>query len=128
MDLPRYHRLRGSYYRLEGQQCRACRTVQFPPRLECHKCGSSNLAIYALSGRGKVYSYSEVSHAPHGFGGPYLVALVELDEGMLLATQLTDMASEDVKIGMRVEMVTRKIQEHGSDGYIVYGYKFRPAS
>jgi hypothetical protein len=54
------------------------------------------------------------------------VALIKLDEGPLLSAQLTDIDPEDVTVGMRVEMVTRKLKEQGETGLIVYGYKFRP--
>jgi uncharacterized OB-fold protein len=76
-----------------------------------------------------VYSFSTVYDAPAGYVDypPYTVALIELEEGPLLTAQLTDVDTEDVHIGMPVEMVTRKIKEEGENGLIVYGYKFRPA-
>jgi uncharacterized OB-fold protein len=55
------------------------------------------------------------------------VALVKLDEGPMVTAQLTDVDDEQLNIGMKVEMVTRKLREEGTDGQIVYGYKFRPA-
>jgi len=67
-----------------------------------------------------------VAQAPRGFSAPYLVALVALEEGPRVAAQLTDVDPADVTIGMPVEMVTRRIQERGPHGYLVYGYKFRP--
>src|SRR5437763_5458680 len=82
----------------------------------------------ALSGRGEVYSVSTMYNVPQGFEEqkPYTVALIKLDEGPMVTAQLTDIASADVKIGLRVEMVTRKLREDGKEGQIVYGYKFRP--
>ena len=44
----------------------------------------------------------------------------------MITAQLTDVAPQDVKIGMQVEMVTRKIRTQGDEGKITYGYKFRP--
>jgi len=69
-----------------------------------------------------------VATAPQGFSGPYLVALVELAEGVRVTAQLTDVDPDEVEIGMPVEMVTRRLQERGprEQGYLVYGYKFRP--
>jgi uncharacterized protein len=56
------------------------------------------------------------------------VALVKLDEGPMVTAQLTDVDNDAVKIGMPVEMVTRKMRNDGDErGLIVYGYKFRPA-
>jgi uncharacterized OB-fold protein len=52
---------------------------------------------------------------------PYTAALVKLEEGPLLTAQLTDVAESDVRIGMPVEMVTRKLKEEGENGMIVYG-------
>jgi uncharacterized OB-fold protein len=54
------------------------------------------------------------------------VALVELEEGVRVTAQLTDVEPDEVEIGMPVEVVTRRIQEKGPHGYLVYGYKFRP--
>ncbi|MFY9820563.1 MAG: Zn-ribbon domain-containing OB-fold protein [Thermoanaerobaculia bacterium] len=126
MDLPRYHRLTAPYYRLEGQRCAACGAVQFPPRTACGACRGADLATHRFSGRGTVFSFAEVSQAPKGFSGPYMVAMVDLEEGVRVTAQLTDVEPEDVEIGMPVEMVTRRIQEKGPQGYLVYGYKFRP--
>jgi uncharacterized protein len=128
MDLPRYHRLRQSYYRLEGQRCASCQAVQFPPRAMCRSCRGRTLEAHRLSGRGTVYSHAEVAQPPKGFSGPYVVALVRLDEGILVTAQLTDVEPDDVAIGLPVEMVTRRLQEHGPQGYLVYGYKFRPVA
>jgi uncharacterized OB-fold protein len=57
---------------------------------------------------------------------PYTVALVKLEEGPLITAQLTDVANDEVEIGMPVEMVTRKLRTQGEEGLIIYGYKFRP--
>lgn len=126
MDLPRYHRLRRAYYRLEGQRCRSCGTIQFPAQASCRSCRSHQLEAHLLSGRGTVYSYAQVGQPPAGFSGPYVVAMVLLEEGIRITAQLTDVEPDEVKIGMRVEMVVRKIREYGTQGYLVYGYKFRP--
>tara|TARA_B100000949_G_scaffold108717_1_gene96505 strand:+ start:405 stop:671 length:267 start_codon:yes stop_codon:yes gene_type:complete len=69
-----------------------------------------------------------MTQSPRGFAnvGPYAVGMVRLDEGPLIMAQLTDVEGVELRIGMPVEMVTRKIQENSAHGYIVYGYKFRP--
>ncbi len=126
MQLPRFHRLRSAYYQLEGQTCSACGAVHFPARSSCSVCRGRELERRALSGRGTVYSYSEAAQAPEGFAPPYLMALVELEEGPVVAAQLADVEPEEIEIGMEVEMVTRRIRELAPQGYLVYGYKFRP--
>jgi uncharacterized OB-fold protein len=57
---------------------------------------------------------------------PYVVALVQLEEGPMVTAQLTDVSPDQVTVGMPVEMVTRKVREFGEDGVLLYGYKFRP--
>ena len=126
MDLPRYHRLTAAYYRLEGRRCRRCGKLQFPARAACAGCSGDALEPYRFSGRGAVFSFAEVAQPPRGFSGPYLVALVDLEEGVRVTAQLTDVEPDEVHIGMPVEMVTRRLQERGPQGYLVYGYKFRP--
>jgi uncharacterized OB-fold protein len=56
---------------------------------------------------------------------PYIVALINLEEGPRITAQLADVSPNEVKIGMPVEMVIRKISEEGERGVIQYGYKFR---
>lgn len=79
-----------------------------------------------LSGGGHVYSYTVVQNAPAGYEdqAPYILALVQLDEGPMVTAQLTDVDAP-VNIGDRVEMVTRRLTAEGSKGSIIYGYKFR---
>jgi len=97
-----------------------------PPRGTCRACRSQELQTHIFSGLASLYSFAELDTTPEGFEGPLLIALVDLDEGPRLAAQLTDVDPEELVIGMKLEMVTRKIRELGTDGCIVYGYKFRP--
>jgi len=128
MELPRHWRIRRQRYSLVGEVCEKCGARLFPPRDVCPECSQPAATPYTFSGRGIVYSYATVYQAPEEFEeyAPYNVALVKLEEGPLVAAQLTDVDKEELKIGMPVEMVTRKIKEEGEDGLIVYGYKFRP--
>ncbi len=83
--------------------------------------------LFALSGTGTVISYTTVATAAEEFTpfAPYVLALVQLDEGPTVTAQLTDLDGEPA-IGMRVEMVVRKLRTDGERGIIVYGPKFRP--
>ena len=89
---------------------------------------SGQLGHVTLTGRGEVYSFTTMYNVPKGFEEqkPYSVALIKLDDGPMVTAQLTDVASPEIHIGMRVEMVTRKLREEGDEGQIIYGYKFRP--
>jgi uncharacterized OB-fold protein len=81
-----------------------------------------------LSGKGEVYSFSVVHDAPAQFLNqrPYVVALIKLDEGVMLTAQIIDVEPGDVRIGMRVWASFRKLGEEGPGGVIHYGYKFHP--
>lgn len=128
MDIPRVWRLRFQRYRLQGTKCATCADVQFPPALICPGCKNRDLKSFNFLGKGTVYSFSTVYAPLANFedSAPYVVALIDLEEGPRITAQLTDVSADDIKIGMPVEMVIRKISERGSNGVIVYGYKFRP--
>lgn len=129
MSIPsRNWRLQQQRYRLVGEVCDRCGLAIFPPRDVCPQCEAPAKTPFVFSGRGEVYSYSTVYHPPAGFeeSVPYTVALVRLEEGALVAAQLTDVQADQVEIGMPVEMTTRRLQAEGQEGVITYGYKFRP--
>jgi len=128
VEVPRHWRTRKARYALEGIRCESCKVTAFPPRDLCPSCGASSVSPCQLSGRGEVYSYSTVFAGPNGFAefAPYVVALVKLEEGPMVAAQLADVSDGAVSIGMPVEMVTRRLREDGPKGIVVYGYKFRP--
>ena len=128
MEVSRHWRLKQQRYALVGEVCPHCQNKIFPPRDVCPECGHEARDTYQFSGRGEVYSFTTVRTAPAGFehNAPYTVALVKLVEGPMVTAQLTDLAEEPVRIGMPVEMVTRRLRSDGDKGMLVYGYKFRP--
>lgn len=114
-----------------GEVCPHCDHKIFPPRDVCNNCGDKTNEKFQFSGKGEVYSHTTVYEAPAGYEAqaPYTVAIIKLDEGPMITAQLTDVDSSEVKIGMPVEMVTRKMRNDGDErGLIIYGYKFRPAT
>ncbi len=130
MEISRHWRLKQQRYGLVGEVCPHCDAKIFPPRDVCPNCGGEAKTAFAFSGKGEVFSYTTIYEAPAGFdeSAPYTVALVKLVEGPLVTAQLTDLGSQPVKIGMPVEMVTRRLRQDGDErGMLIYGYKFRPA-
>lgn len=127
MRIAQNWRLKAQRYNLVGEVCGECGTKIFPPRDVCPECAKPAREPYVFSGRGEVYSYTTLYDAPAGFQQfvPYTVALVKLEEGPLVAAQLTDVDPEEVHIGMPVEMTTRRLSVEGDEGLIQYGYKFR---
>ena len=128
MEIARHWRQRGARYRLEGQRNRATGEVRFPARPPALGEDAATWEPVSFSGRGELYSFSVVRQAPDGYEGlvPYPVGMVRLEEGPLVAAQLTDCTEEDLSIGISVEMVTRQLLDTGADNVLVYGYKFRP--
>ncbi len=128
MDIPRYWRLKNQRYRLEGRVCNSCGTYSFPPRHVCRKCHGRDTQPFNFKGKGTLYSFTTIYQAPDRFDdvAPYAVGLIDLEEGVRITAQLTDVALDAIKIGMPMEMVIRQIYEDGARGPIMYGYKFRP--
>jgi len=128
-EIARHWRLKSQRYQLVGEVCPTCGNKMFPPRDVCPECSDNSFQPdFKFSGNGTIYSHTVVHNPPEGYqeAAPYTVALVKLDEGPLITAQLTDVVNEEVKTGMPVEMVTRKLQSQGEEGLIIYGYKFRP--
>lgn len=83
---------------------------------------------YELDGTGEVVTYTTV-HEPHPeFKDltPYVMAIIEMDEGVRLTGHIVDVDPEEVETGMRVEATMRELGEESPDGLIYYGYKFWP--
>lgn len=123
-------RLREQRYQLVGNLCLKCGAKHFPPRQVCTQCRGTEFESFRFNGKGSLYSFTTLRQAPAGFEGfaPYAVGMIQLEEGPMVEAQLTDVNEEDLEIGMRMEMVTRKLREEdGERGLLVYGYKFRPA-
>ena len=129
MTIPKYWREIKYRYRLIGSKCRNCGRVYFPRRMVCPKCGSKDFEEVNLSQRGRVLSYTVIRRPPQGYERytPYVVGLIELDDGVRIMSQIVDCTPEEAKVGMVVEAVFRKVKEDGDTGIIEYGYKFRPA-
>lgn len=91
--------------RLVAQRCASCGALRHPPRPMCPHCRSLEIDVVDLAGTGTLYSYAFLHHPPHpAFDYPVFAALVDLDEGVRLVTNLVDVAKEDVRIGMRVHV------------------------
>ncbi len=115
-------------YRLIGTRCETCGKNYFPARPLCPKCRrKGKMKEIQFSGKGKIYTHTTIYSAPTGFEDevPYVIALVELEEGARVLGQIVDCNPEDVKIGAKVEKVFRMIQKDDPEGLIHYGFKFR---
>lgn len=92
---------------LHFQVCGECRAWRHLPRYMCAVCGSPEYAWQPSSGRGRVFSWTVVHQALHpAFAGdiPYIAAVVELEEGVRMATRLTDCAPDEVVLDLPVAL------------------------
>jgi uncharacterized OB-fold protein len=92
-------------HRLALPQCTACHQTHFYPRALCPHCGSDALDWVPAKGTGSVFSFTVVQRAPSpAFEQqiPYVVAIVALDEGPHLMTNIIDASVDTVRIGDRV--------------------------
>jgi len=101
-------------------RCARCSRLQHPPSPMCPQCGSVDWEAQEGSGRGKVQSWIVSRHPTEPDDAPRIVALVDLDEGVRLVSNLQDVEITDVKNDMPVEVVFADV-----DGFTLP--QFRPA-
>ena len=100
--------------KLLGLKCQECGTVTVPPKMVCRKCTSPNMEVVELTGKGKIQTFTTCNVAPEGREDevPYVILLVELDEGPWIMGNLTgiDPKTTTVElIGKRVKMGDSKV-------------------
>lgn len=99
--------------RLLFQQCPSCDHRQFYPRALCTSCGETPRYVEA-SGRGVVHTFTVIRQnyaRPFNRLAPYVVAMIELEEGPRMMTNIVDCEVEDVQVGMQVEVVMQMAAE-----------------
>ncbi len=98
---------------LRIQACNSCSEIYFPPRPFCPKCGSRDVKVVKASGKGRLYSYI-INHLPSpGYTPPFTVAIVELEEGVRLMTNLLDVEPDPDKLelDMPLEVTFEKLTD-----------------
>jgi uncharacterized OB-fold protein len=122
---PRYHRETPRRFRLEAEKTESGK-IFFPPR-KYYENGEKAEPI-RLAESGKVVTYTVIHTAPaeHSDLTPYAIAIVELDDGARITSQIADVDTSKVSIGMRVKIEFRKIRTEGDEGLLCYGYKVVP--
>ena len=106
------------------QYCPSCEKHIFYPRRFCPFCDSDQLEWKESSGTGKVYAYTVVcNNAPSAFIAdmPYVIAIVRLDEGVQMMTNIVECNPDNVHSEMSVEVVFEKLNDE------ITLPKFKPA-
>jgi uncharacterized OB-fold protein len=94
------------------QQCKECQRYVFYPKLFCPFCLSYDLNWIEATGKGKIYTFTVVySYQPTEFSAdvPYVVAVIDLEEGVRMMSNIVGCKPEAVKCDMDVEVVFEKV-------------------
>ena len=109
--------------RLRIQRCQACGAYVFYPREVCSECLAAELEWVHASGKGTLYSFTIArapTHPAFSDDVPYVIAIVELEEGPRITTNIIDCPEEDIRIGMALQATFPQIED--SQALV----KFRP--
>jgi uncharacterized protein len=95
------------------QRCTSCGEAMFPPGLSCRSCSADESLIWeASAGLGTLYSWSTVWRSQNpGFAAPYVAAIVELDEGYFMLSNLVRCDTVDVHRDMRLEVTFHVVDD-----------------
>lgn len=105
-------------------RCRNCSNLFFYPREQCPNCYSDNTEWIPVTGKGRLYSYTVVyqpAHPSFQADAPHIYAVVQLNEGPRMPTNLVECDIDDVEVEMPVEVVFDDVSEE------VTLVKFKPA-
>ncbi len=100
--------------RILGLKCQQCGNINVPPKMVCSKCTSPDMEVVELGSKGKIQTFTTVNVAPEGRENevPYIIVLVELDEGPWLMGNLADIDPSKATmelIDQRVSMGGHKV-------------------
>ncbi len=130
MSVPRFWREIPQRYNLQGVKCGVCQSTYFPPRVVCPKCRRASIGRMrptVLSGRGRILEFTRVHKPAPGYEMqvPYIVALVQTEEGPLVTGQIVDSDVAALREGTVVQAVFRRLGADGESGVIYYGTKWQ---
>lgn len=98
--------------KLKGKRCDGCGMLMLNPSFSCMNCGKDSLSEVEFIGNGKIYTYTVV-HVAAGHlvnRTPYILAVVELEEGLKVLTIVEDLAVDSVQIGQSVKF--KRVEEN----------------
>jgi uncharacterized OB-fold protein len=102
-------------------RCTDCGMIFFPPRADCYRCLASNMEWVAVTGIGKLVTYSKLQYAPVGFGDdlPYAIALLDYGDYKVFGRIAASVPEDEIKIGMDMKTVANRLP----DGRINYVFE-----
>lgn len=128
--IPPSWRTRLHKYRLVATKCKDCGRVAYPPSSLCRYCGSRNIeCLELIDEKARLVTWTIIYSAMEGFEDrrPILLGVLEtVSTKVKILAPLTDVLPEELKVGMLMEPVMRRVKEEGDHGLIYYGISFRP--
>jgi len=116
---------------LVGNKCQRCGVTFFPKREFCTECFQGNhLDSVKLDTKGTLYTFTIVHRATPDFEVPYTVGYIDLEkDGVRIFAPITDCRPEELKIGVKMELVFGKRNKISTDGKYEkqLSYQFRPS-
>lgn len=112
--------------KLLGLKCMDCGELLLPPSAVCTSCGGSNMEVNSFSKKGKIKTFSVIRVGPVGYNTPYVVALVELQDGPWVVGNLIsfdptkasmDLIEKEVSVGSRI--LPHDPAEPGQEGCVL---------
>lgn len=101
--------------------CAGCGHLFLPGAPNCPRCWSADIGLKPVSGRGEVFSFVVYRRTYHpAIAAPYVVALIQLDEGPRLISNIVGCSPEAVGIGLAVEVCFEP-----QDGFMLPRFKPR---
>ncbi len=129
-SIPRFWREKESRYRLKASKCRKCGKVNYPPSTICRYCGSQEVEeLYLDREKAKLLTWTIIYTVPYGFEErkPLIMGIVEtLETKTRITALITDVLIDELKPGIILEPVLRRINEDREAGIIHYGIAYRP--
>ena len=101
--------------KLIGQKCKDCGEYTCPPKATCDNCGSRNLETVELSGKGRIATFTTTYVAPSGYDkeAPYVVAMVELEEGPWIVGRIDIDPTDAEELGQA--LIDKKVEVYGKE-------------
>ena len=100
--------------RLHFQRCSSCGTWRHLPRYMCAHCSSPDFRWEPSSGKGKLFSWTVTHQALHpAFAAeiPFVAAVVELEEGVRMATRLIDCPLSEIALDLPLELTFEMLDD-----------------
>ena len=89
---------------MQMQKCKACGVVAFYPVYVCPECASRELVWTLMSGKGTVHTFTVAEKSSFEVEGAMIVALIELEEGAMLTSNIVNVDPAKVHIGMPLKI------------------------